>query len=593
MADKKLNPRFIMGANKSNVEKQLDQIATAPKRVVRRDWSKPAIASADHVEDVDIKPNLANNEVAIDFGDDVSDGVEHDFDDEAGEVGEGSVPVKPVSLSSEVVDKLDTTESVSFDSGEDDTVNVQDSASDVVVEPVKPVRRVNPAFNLGVESKPKVPQTRFRDEEVIEDDTSDTDFSAKSGTEAALGETSATLSRSNVLRPGKLPGKKPAPSFLGGRVTRPAEDRSQYGVDDITAVPVRKAFPAAKPETEHKDQRPHVLKAKSGVEAGDWTDDTSKDTNRGFGGEGNLVKIEPELGVGFHLTERDILIIRFLARYRYAYAFQIARLVNASVKSVNPRLKKLAERGFIRKQTVTGNQHIWLSTKAGNLVTDIDLPAIKEGTLSWVTVAHTLGLVNVGVELEIGGDNLLKEAVWPTMNRSVGRNEYEQGERVITEKEIRQGQQKWRMNRTTLEMRELVESAIKETGNAKPHPLTGEMGFPDAPELIEGNEGLFVIYGQVEHIPDMVVSRGRDADGKPINIAIELELNAKTTEDWRRILRTYRDFGQMYDKVIYFTHKRTIFNLLNKINNEDIGLPSDKFMIRQYVPKNGREPFWG
>ncbi len=293
------------------------------------------------------------------------------------------------------------------------------------------------------------------------------------------------------------------------------------------------------------------------------------------------------------MTERDILIIRFLARYRYAYAFQIARLVDASVKSVNPRLRKLAERGFIRKQTVTGNQHIWLSTKAGNLVTDIDLPAIKEGTLSYVTVAHTLGLVNIGVELEIGGDNLLKEDIWPTYNRFNVRGERVIGERIISEKEIRQGQQKWRMNRTTAEMREVVQDAIKNPGDLRSNSVTGEMEYLDAPEVIEGNEGLYVIYGQVEHIPDMVVSRGRDLDGKPVNIAIELELNPKSVDDWRRILRTYRDFGDMYSKVIYYTHKRTIFNLLNKINKEDIGLPPERFMIRQYIPKNGREPFWG
>lgn len=384
-------------------------------------------------------------------------------------------------------------------------------------------------------------------------------------------------------------------SIFLGRDDAPVKP-SDGGVKRKVVVPVRRGLEDVKPEVEHKDQRPTVLRAKSGVQVEDWSDDTSTDTDKGLGGANDKGYREPELGAGFHLTERDITIIRFLARYRYAYNFQIARLVRTSVKGIRPRLRTLSERGFIRKQVITGAQHIWLSTKAGNLVADIDLVAIKKGEVSWVTVAHTLGLVNIGVELETGGENLLKEDVWPLMNNVDVRGRVRAGDRVVTEKEIRAGQQKWRMNRTTAEMRVVTEEALNDFGDPVGDPVTGEISYPDSPETLDGNEGLFVIYSPSgEHIPDMVVSRGRDKDGKALNVAIELELHEKTHADWRRILRAYKEYGELFDKVVYFTQKRNIANQLMKINNNngDVLLPPEKFIVRKYIPKNEREPFWG
>jgi hypothetical protein len=116
-----------------------------------------------------------------------------------------------------------------------------------------------------------------------------------------------------------------------------------------------------------------------------------------------------------------------------------------------------------------------------------------------------------------------------------------------------------------------------------------------APELEEGNEGLFVVYGAGgkggEHIPDLVVARERDNEGKPQHIAVELELTPKSNADWRKILRNYRDNGDMYSKIYYFTHKRSISTALIKLAEAE-GI-SDRFIVRKYTPVNGRMPFWG
>lgn len=591
---KKMNPLFSRPKTETTVAKQLNEIAEKPKRVVRKNWT-PQLAKDEDIIESNIRPSLAAEG-------DIIDVVKEEDETTRVTVESGSrirETTPPLTKPTQETVPVKRTPPVALPPLAKKNSTGNNVKPDVTIPPVEPAL-AKPVLSHNVE---------VREE-----------FGSRRDNAVRAGVPQERPAR--VLPP--VASKRRDSIFLGSKdvatgrtrvspdaVTPPesTERASGENVNDVTvAPPVATVTPVRTPsvsprrtglsdkkdESLHRDQRASVLKAKPGIDVEDWTKDDSTDTDRGFGGESDKAHVEPELGAGFHLTERDITIIRFLARYRYAYNFQIARLVRTSVKGIRPRLKTLADRGFIRKQVVTGTQHIWLSTKAGNLVADIDLVPIKKGELSWATVAHTLGLVNIGIELETGGENLLKEEEWPTMNNIDVRGRIVPGERVVTEKEIRAGQQKWRMNRTTSDMREVIDEALRDAGDTEINEQTGEIEYVMPPESLEGNEGLFVIYAPTgEHIPDMVVSRGRDSTGKPINIAIELELHEKTHADWRRILKAYKEHGDMYDKVIYFTQKRNISNQLQKINNADVHLPADKFMIRKYIPKNEREPFWG
>jgi hypothetical protein len=357
------------------------------------------------------------------------------------------------------------------------------------------------------------------------------------------------------------------------------------------AKPERKPFQAL-PEDEVKPRGQYSRKIESNIEFEEWSDDTSTDTSIGLGGENDVDWVEPQYSKAFHLTTRDIIMMRFLARYRYAYTDQLARLVDSMPRTVSARLRVLEKRGFVHRQAVTERQYLWTTRKAGNLIVDINFPEIRKGSLSYATIAHTIGLANLGVELEreAGGKDLLGEGknlnswVMPENRWKLGiwgnPEGKVTGEMTVTEREIRQGQLRWRGGRSSKEMRDLVSLAAS----------TGE-----ASELEEGQEGLFVIYGAGgkggEHIPDLVVARDRDEDGKPQHLAIELELTPKSTADWRKILRNYRDNGEMYSKVYYFTHKRSISTALHKVN-EEVGL-GDRLVVRKYVPMNSAMPFWG
>lgn len=298
----------------------------------------------------------------------------------------------------------------------------------------------------------------------------------------------------------------------------------------------------------------------------------------------------------FSVTERDIVLIRFLVRYQFSYVDALARLVDSTPQTVAARLRTLESYDLVKRQRIAQGATLWSARKAGIELVGMNFVENKKD-ISFATIQHTIGLVNLAVELEreAGGKDILGlekfNEPFPVFNRFPGglrvyseeelaKVEWQMGEMTVSEREIRQGQKRWRGGRSTAEMRDLVDLAVQS---------------PEGPELEEGNEGLYVVYGSGgktgEHVPDMVVQRPRQADGAPGHYAIELELTAKSPTDWKRILRSFRDAGHMYERIYYFTDKRPISNMI-RIADEEVGLGS-KLVIRKYTPRNKRQPFLG
>lgn len=360
-----------------------------------------------------------------------------------------------------------------------------------------------------------------------------------------------------------------------------------------TTPNVFRNLPDGRTKNVKENNRPrYETKLGENMSSEEWTEDETTDDSTTLGGERDTGVKKPNYAKALHLTKRDVILIRFMARYRYAYSDQLARLVDTSPKTITGRLRTLEQRGLVRKEHIADRRYLWTSRKGGNAIVDINFPEVRKGSISYATIAHTVGLASLGVELEreAGGKDLLGEGSefeeWvPPKNRWKfgiwGHPEGKgYGEMTVTEREIRQAQMRWRGNRDSDVMRQIVHLAA--TGN-------------EQPECEEGGEGLFVVYGNAtgggEHIPDLVIVRERKEDGKPRSIAIELELTEKTLPDWVRILRNYQQNGEMFEKIVYFTHKRSIRNGLMKAD-EQVGL-GDRLVLRKYVPKNSNIPFWG
>lgn len=320
-----------------------------------------------------------------------------------------------------------------------------------------------------------------------------------------------------------------------------------------------------------------------------WDDEDVPDTHLGLNAEAPQPK-KAKKKAKLALTKRDIEIITLCARYRFAYREQIQHYFQS--ENVRNRLTRLADEGLLRKDMVTQNQALWLPSQAGLDVADLDLTHIERGRYSATSIAHSIGLLNLGIEFEQGWENLLKEDVWPNLHRVDRHGNRLQGETVITEREITnsfnrlKGIAKGDARKTADTSQELLRlrnDALAEI------PAPGKIPM----EMREGMAGLFVSYFQNKsHTPDMVIARPRSQDGTSNHIAIELELNPKPIPDWIRILRSFKA-DPMFKSVIYFTHKRSINNQLTEVNKKHVGLTPEQFKIFKYTPRNDSIPFWG
>lgn len=339
--------------------------------------------------------------------------------------------------------------------------------------------------------------------------------------------------------------------------------------------------------------------------ADEWTDDTSTDTTYGLGAEG---KREWEDGVNqsngllsasarrkrkrrFVLTERDVAILTLLGKYRFGYRSQIERFCDT--KDLSRRLTQLANAGYLRNEMITQTQALWTPTQLGVDAADLDVPVLAGGRIAPSTIAHTVGLLNIGLELEMGKKDsvLLGDPDWPYNyrryeNQSTGEVQYLPGETIITERMITQShnQRKNLYDGDLDRIRKEIDKVYSGKANRN--------GY--GPETEEGDEFMYVMHAPGrQHTPDMVLQRPRDPKtGASQHVAIELELSSKTVREWRNILTMYAQ-SKTFATVVYFTHKRSIVNGIRAVNAEHVKLPPEKLVIRKYIPTNRNVPFWG
>lgn len=291
---------------------------------------------------------------------------------------------------------------------------------------------------------------------------------------------------------------------------------------------------------------------------------------------------------GIRITDRDLQMVNFLARFRFATGIQMARYVDSSKKAVTQRLGALSKAGLVRKEEVTRGQTLWTPTAWGLSTVDLDFRVIQSG-ISPVTIGHTLGLVNIAIELETGASNILRLPEGVQHNRVLPTGEVVLGETLVTEREMRQEENRLKKNVARADYERAFTRELRAWRDA------GSQGL--SPEHRVGNEGMLIMWGtrqgQKDHVPDLVVSRDRLPNGFGGNFAIELELNRKSKKEWERILVQYKEREDLYAHVFYFTHKRNIKDDLEEAAQK-VGLTQQgRFTVLPYKPQEGNLPFWG
>jgi hypothetical protein len=112
---------------------------------------------------------------------------------------------------------------------------------------------------------------------------------------------------------------------------------------------------------------------------------------------------------GFQLTERDRAITGFVAVHRMVTSAQIGRRMGIAIPgTIQRRLRALREAGFVRRVSpfVEGQSPVYLVTRKGLRWLGLTLPPPSPSLATWV---HDLGVVDLAVELELGGSTVVTE----------------------------------------------------------------------------------------------------------------------------------------------------------------------------------------
>jgi hypothetical protein len=236
---------------------------------------------------------------------------------------------------------------------------------------------------------------------------------------------------------------------------------------------------------------------------------------------------------GIRLTERDHLILGFLARYRCATVGQLARMFDTSEPALRMRLPRLERAGLVTWAWAAQTKpKLWLITSSGLATVGMHLSV---PTIRWGQLRHTLGLVDLGISFESSG------------------------EVVLTEREIR----------------------AAATRYMPTDRLKSSINFDDDPDVIRRQLIVPSAGRAMGHIPDMVLVRQSFANGLSGNISIELELTRKNYTEWKNILTAYKN-STVFHEVYYFVVSSEIKRGLNSVI-KSVGA-GDKIKVLQFKP---------
>lgn len=227
------------------------------------------------------------------------------------------------------------------------------------------------------------------------------------------------------------------------------------------------------------------------------------------------------------VTARDREILRWLARHRFAMAWQVREAFGVSRRVAYRRLARLEELGLVEHEWVLhGEPGVYLATRAGTEVGALDLPP---ATVDLRSYRHALALVSLSIELA------------------------PQVAQVVTEREIRQAD-------SGKQRRADLEYAVS---------LGGGGGEGDVLRL---------------HIPDLVLVHH---DGQ--KEAIEVELSQKANRRLRMIIGGVLRARHLERGVTYYTPQPTVRRVVETAAREQDA--HDVVRVREWSPpEEGSQP---
>lgn len=265
-------------------------------------------------------------------------------------------------------------------------------------------------------------------------------------------------------------------------------------------------------------------------------------------------------GTRARFTEKDRDVLRFLGMFKYANARHVSRIQGVKEDTMLKRLYRLGERGLVSKMELYGAKPLWFLTEAGVICSGLELPRVKESGITFSMLPHSFVINHVAGNLWGGGVNVLALEDFPDNFRVSESGDFVLGESLVSEFQI---QSSFASAKSANHKADVYRPAITEAMNRefRRWKQAGGVEFGPSPEQVRGNEYMWTLFPPLAlklayHVPDLVVSRPRDEDGKPQSIAVEVELANKPLAAYERALQAYRYDSLIYGKVVWVVKSR-------------------------------------
>lgn len=289
-----------------------------------------------------------------------------------------------------------------------------------------------------------------------------------------------------------------------------------------------------------------LRKPVGGVESEAERDERVKKVLRGLRGEDGLKR-----GARLRFSEKDVMVLEFLAQCKYATANHVRLLFGVKEGTAYKRLAKLRDQGLVDSYDVFGPRPVWFLNKTGMELSGLDLPLFSAGNISYGMFPHQFVANHTMAGLIGGGLNVLNLDEWPVYNRVDVNGRVRQGDQVVSELQLQSSFGKIKVGGSDVYKPQLIALVEREFRLWREGGMVGP-----SPEFLSGNEWMWVllpgkILNLAYHVPDLVVPRERGVDGEPMSIAIEVELSRKMGGAYERVLRAYSLDKVLYGKVVW------------------------------------------
>lgn len=283
--------------------------------------------------------------------------------------------------------------------------------------------------------------------------------------------------------------------------------------------------------------------------------------------------------------------LSFLAMFGWVRTRHLGQLFGEKYQAAYSRLTRMESFGLVKRARVPG-QLVWMLTQAGIEVSGFDVRELFERDINVMMIAHNTVLHHVASALWGASVNVLMDEEYPRMNRRAGTGLVVPGDYMVPDRVINSSLGVMRRGMRREEFVPVIRESI-DVAFARWEEAGGASVNPVSPEQYRGNEFMWALFppegvGRAYHVPDLVLSRPRDADGAPNSVAVEVELSVKAPEALEQTLRSYMVDAVLFGEVVWVVRHGSVAKRIMEFVEEHRGEGADRIRVVPLVDGEGQ-----